>query len=176
MKLTPWSGAMLAIVIAIAAAGLFTTREVNTAIEIDAPAEAVWQAVSDFERYGEWNPFIIAASGNPVSGSPLALTIRPAIGGEFGFDLLIGSAEPPREMVWLGRTLMPGVLDGRHHLRIEALDGGRSRFSQGERFSGLLLYFGWPIIDWSATRSFDEMNLALKQRTESTALTTPPPR
>ena len=54
------------------------------------------------------------------------------------FKPAVRSVETNRELRWLGRLLLPGVFDGEHSLRIEPLDGARSRFVQSERFSGLL--------------------------------------
>ena len=49
-------------------------------------------------------------------------------------------AVPEHELRWLGRFLLPGILDGEHFFKIEPLDEGRrTRFIQGERFTGLLV-------------------------------------
>lgn len=164
MKLKMWLTLTAVVVIAIALPGLFTSREVNSSIGINAPAETVWKVLSDFPHYGEWNPFITRISGATSPGSRLAVTIRPAIGGEMEFNLLLQSTTPPHEMIWLGQTLMPKLLDGRHYLRIDPIDADHSRFSQGERYSGLLLFFSWPVIRWSVNRSFAQMNEALRNR------------
>jgi len=43
-------------------------REVRTEIEIAASASSVWQVLTDFARYSEWNPFISCISGELVDG------------------------------------------------------------------------------------------------------------
>lgn len=167
MKATTIFKIAATVVVAIALPGIFTSRQVDTAIEINAPATEVWNIFSDFSRYGEWNPFIIKVNGITTSPNPIAVTIRPAIGGEMDFKLLLKSVTPPQEMIWTGKTIAPHVLDGRHYFRVEALDDNRTRFSQGESYRGALLYFSWPLIKWSVSRSFSDMNLALKNRAES---------
>ena len=57
------------------------------------------------------------------------------------FKPTVRSVEANRELRWFGRLLLSGVFDGEHSLRIEPLDGGRSRFVQSERFSGFLVGF-----------------------------------
>ena len=47
--------------------------------------------------------------------------------------------EPERELRWLGRLLLPGLFDGDHIFHIEPLAQTRSRFTQAERFSGILV-------------------------------------
>lgn len=37
-------------------------KELFTEIEIKATPESVWQLLTDFEKYPEWNPFIRRAS------------------------------------------------------------------------------------------------------------------
>jgi hypothetical protein len=40
-------------------------KSLHAAVEIDAPAERVWQAVGDFARHSDGNPFIVRAAGEP---------------------------------------------------------------------------------------------------------------
>jgi uncharacterized protein YndB with AHSA1/START domain len=38
-------------------------KQLHAEIEIDAHAERVWQVLTDFRTYAEWNPFMTQASG-----------------------------------------------------------------------------------------------------------------
>ena len=74
-------------------------------------------------------------------------------------------AEPPHELRWLGRLLLPGVFDGEHIFSIEPSSEGGSRFVQRERFSGVLV----PLVGGMLRKTeqgFMAMNEALKQRAE----------
>jgi hypothetical protein len=140
-------------------------RVLRTEIEIDAPSERVWEVLTDFDAYLEWNPFIRAVEGEPVVGSRLKVRIEPPGARGMTFKPTVRAVEAGRELRWLGRLLVPGVFDGEHRLVVEPLDGGRSRFIQSERFSGLLV--GPFAKTLAATeRGFVEMNEALKQRAE----------
>ena len=61
---------------------------------------------------------------------------------------------------------MPKILDADHEFRIESLADGRSRLTQDERFSGVLV----PVVAGSLERrtlpAFEAMNAALKERAE----------
>jgi hypothetical protein len=81
------------------------------------------------------------------------------------FKPTVLEAEPVRSLRWLGRFLLPGVLDGEHSLRIEPIADGRVRFEQAERFNGLLVRFIGKTLE-RTQRGFEEMNEALKRRAE----------
>ena len=140
-------------------------RELRTEIEVAAPPERLWQVLTDFDAYPDWNPFIRSIEGAAQVGSRLAVRIEPPGAREMTFKPTVQAVEPARELRWLGRLLMPGLFDGEHRLAIEPLDGERSRFVQSERFSGLLV--GLFAKTLAATeRGFREMNAALKRRAE----------
>lgn len=140
-------------------------RELRSEIEIDAPPERVWQVLIDFGAYSQWNPFIRSIEGEPRVGSRLKVRIEPPGARGMTFRPTVRVAEPARELRWLGRLFVPGLVDGEHRLALEPLEGGRSRFIQSERFSGLLV--GLITGTLAATeRGFEQMNQALKTRAE----------
>jgi len=140
-------------------------KELKTAIEIEATAARVWEIVSEFDAYPEWNPFIRRISGEPKVGAKLKVRIEPPGGRAMTFKPTVLAAEPERELRWLGRLLVPGIFDGEHSLHIEPLGEQRVRFVQSERFIGALVpLFGKILL--ATERGFKEMNEALKRRAE----------
>ena len=140
-------------------------RELRREVEIDARPERIWAVVTDFGAYEEWNPFIRRISGELREGARLEVRIEPPGARATTFKPTVRSVEANRELRWLGRLLLPGVIDGEHSLRIEPLDGGRSRFVQSERFSGLLV----GLVKRTLAKTdvgFEQMNTALKARAE----------
>jgi hypothetical protein len=140
-------------------------RELTTSIEIDASAERVWAVLTDFAAFPEWNPFITSIEGEPVVGSRLRVRIAPPGGRAMTFKPAVKTADAPRELSWFGRLLVPGLFDGEHRFRLEPLDGGRTRFVQSERFSGILVALSGKALA-KAERGFEAMNEALKLRAE----------
>jgi hypothetical protein len=142
-------------------------REPRTEVAIDAPPERVWRVLTDFGAYPEWNPFIRSIEGEAKVGSRLKVRIEPPGARGMTFRPTVRAAEPARELRWLGRLLLPGLVDGEHRLALEPLAGGRSRFIQSERFSGLLVgLLGGTLT--ATERGFEQMNEALKRRVEVT--------
>ncbi len=142
------------------------TRTIQHSIDIDAPPAAVWAQLTDTAAYGEWNPFLRRLSGELTPGARLAVEIAPPGARSMRFKPKVLAAEPGRELRWLGRLGLPGIFDGEHSFRLEPLPGGGTRLVQAERFRGLLVgLFGGTLEKTKA--GFEQMNRALKQRTEA---------
>jgi hypothetical protein len=142
-------------------------RELRTQIEVEATPERVWEILTDFDAYPEWNPFIQRIEGEAAPGSKLEVRIEPPGGRAMTFKPTVLEVAPGQELRWLGRVLAPGLFDGEHSLRIEPIDDSRVRFVQAERFTGVLV----PVLGKSlekTQRGFTAMNEALKRRAEAT--------
>lgn len=138
-------------------------RTISTAIEIDAAPARVWEVLTDFDRYAEWNPFIVSASGVPEVGGRLALRMR-AGGKTFTVRPTIVESSEGHVLRWIGRLGVRGVFDAEHIHSIEEAPSG-VRYVQQERFRGILV----PVLGktLAATEAaFEQMNLALKNRAE----------
>jgi hypothetical protein len=142
-------------------------RVLHSEIEIDAPPERVWRVLTDFDAYPEWNPFIRSIEGDPGVGSRLRVRIEPPGARGMTFRPTVQAVEPARELRWFGRLFVPGLMDGEHRLALEPLDGGRSRFIQSERFSGVLVGLLGRMLA-ATEQGFKQMNEALKRRAEVT--------
>jgi hypothetical protein len=146
--------------------------EISHQIDIDAPPAAVWQHLVDTDAYGEWNPFIRRLTGNVAVGERLAIRIAPPAAREMSFRPVVLAVEAESELRWLGRVLIPGLFDGEHSFHLEMLPGGRTRFTQRERFRGLLVGFSKTTL--AKTRDgFEQMNVGLKQRVEQALAVSP---
>jgi hypothetical protein len=140
-------------------------RELRHEIEIDAPVEAVWQVIADTTRYGEWNPFIRRLSGELHTGARLEVEIAPPGGRGMTLRPTVLAAASGHELRWRGRLLVPGVFTGDHRFDLESLPGGRTRFVQSERFSGILVGLVGKVLARTLV-GFEQMNRALKVEAE----------
>jgi hypothetical protein len=84
--------------------------ELFAMIEIDAPAERVWHALTDFRRYPEWNPFMPRVAGEPARRAALEVLVKPDGGRAMRLRPRIVTFRPPRELRWLAR--FPGIFVG----------------------------------------------------------------
>jgi uncharacterized protein YndB with AHSA1/START domain len=100
-------------------------------IEIAAPPEIVWDVLTRFENWPQWNP--------DVKSMSFDATLAP--GSEFRWKAGPGrivstleQVEPPRHVSWRGRTMSIKAL---HEWHLEPRDGG-TLVKTEESFSGLL--------------------------------------
>jgi hypothetical protein len=84
-------------------------KQLHTTIEIDATPLRVWQVLTDFAAYPEWNPFITRASGAARPGERLHLRMQPPGGRGATLRPTVLEADPGRQLRWLGHVLLPGL-------------------------------------------------------------------
>lgn len=141
-------------------------KEVVTAIDINAPAERVWQILTDFDEYPAWNPFIRSISGTLEPGARLRVTLQPPRGRSVIMKPRWTVIKPQQELRWLGHLVVPGIFDGEHAFVIQSAGIGRVTFIHRERFSGVLVRPLWQWLDREIRGGFEGMNEALRGRAE----------
>ena len=149
-------------------------KSISVTTEISAPIQTVWADLSAVSEYAAWNPFITSFTGALTVGSRVEVRIAPPGARPMTFRPTITEVTPGRRIEWLGRFLVPGLVDGRHSFVLEALDDGRTRLTQAEEFSGVLV----PVMGSMLERTregFAAMNEAVRLRAEA-ATTSPTPR
>ncbi len=143
--------------------------ELHTEIEIDAPPEVVWEVLTDFATYGEWNPFVTSAEGIASVGHTLVTRFEPPGGRAATLKPKVTVVDNHETLEWLGHIGLPGLLDGRHRFELEATSTG-TRVVQSEQFDGVLVRLFRKSINTTTRAGFEAMNQALKSRAELVAV------
>jgi hypothetical protein len=141
------------------------SMQLRAEVEIDAPCDEVWQVLTDFKRYPEWNPFIATVAGPLRPGAKLEVTLLLAGGRERTQRPTLVVFEPPLELRWHSRLLFGMLLAWEHFFKLSASDAGRTRLAQGRNYRGMLVKYLGPEFTAMA-RGFAGMNQALKRRIE----------
>ena len=70
---------------------------IEETLEIDAPAELVWEVITDVKRYPEWNPFQVEMQTSFKPGDPMIVIYRQMSKNEKRVTAVAfpGSAEKP---------------------------------------------------------------------------------
>jgi hypothetical protein len=137
-------------------------KEIDTEIIIDAPPERVWQVLTDFASYPEWNPFIREARGELEVGKRLSLQL--ALGKRtIPIKPELVRVEPNRALVWRGSLPIPGLFTGEHAFELEPQGASQTRLRHHEKFNGLLVRVLGKVLA-ETKRNFEQMNVALDRR------------
>ena len=142
-------------------------HEIRTEITIDAPAETVWDILTDLDGYADWNPFVVESTGTPLVGERLTNRLVPPGGKTMTFRPTVTEIVEGRVFEWLGRLGLPGIFEGRHRFELHPNDDGTTRFVHSEYFSGILVRLMKRSLDTQTVAGFEAMNAALKERAEA---------
>jgi hypothetical protein len=142
-------------------------RELRTEIEINGTIDQVWEVLTDFNSFPEWNPFIKKIEGELKVGAQLKVLIESPDGKVMTFKPTVKILEPITEFRWLGNLLIPGVFDGEHIFQLEQIDANKTNFVHRENFGGLLVPLFWKSVNSNTRREFEEMNKSFKERIET---------
>jgi len=138
----------------------------RTETDIAGSLERVWDVLTDFDGYPQWNPFIRRIDGVLAPRARLSVRIHPPAGRAITFRPVVLRVEPDRHLSWRGRTLIPGLFDGEHVFEIAPAAAGHVRFVHRETFRGLLVPLLKRMLETTTRRGFELMNAALKERVE----------
>lgn len=139
-------------------------KEITSSIVINTKAEIVWNILTDFQKYSEWNPFIHSITGEPIVGQNIHAKIQNM---NFKPEVLV--YEENKEFKWIGKLFFKGLFDGEHRFQLKANANGTTTFTQSENFSGVLVGLFSKKLDKETLPGFEEMNERLKERSEKTA-------
>ena len=165
--LTTTSAVAATALVAAFGIGQITGPSIETEIEIEAPADAVWKELANPEAYADWNPFVRRISGNLEAGEYLQVTVGADGNSPMDFTPEVLVADENEELRWVGRLGFKGIFDGEHYFILQETDRGTTLFRHGENFSGLLGYPLIALIREDTHKGFLAMNEALKARAEA---------
>ena len=141
-------------------------RAVEHRIGVQAPAEIVWEVVSDFATWHEWNPLYRKAEGQMKIGT--ALTLEQHLPGEPAKIIapIVQDWVPYEQLHWRS-TRMGGFVTAIRYLEIENMGEANATFSNGELFMGLLLRFVSREERRTLKAAFTRMGEAVRDRAEA---------
>ena len=136
----------------------------QTEILIHAPAHLVWQALTAYTKYSEWNPFIKKIEGQVEKGQKIHVEL-----GGMKFNPMVLNFDPETEFRWKGKLFIKGIFDGEHFFQLQSQENGSTMFTHGEIFTGLLVPIFKKKLFTETKSQFEQMNVALKKRAEAMA-------
>jgi hypothetical protein len=140
-------------------------KENRTETLILAPAEQVWQVLTDVERYAEWNPLLYKGAGKVETGETVVVSAKTA-SKDMNFVCKVVKVDPCHEFSWKFHVVHPLLFRGVHIFTIEPIDDHTVRFIDREQFEGLLLPTQARDLETNGLAAMIGMGEALKKRLE----------
>lgn len=145
---------------------LFKGHVSSDTVEIEAPIERAWDILTDFDRYGEWNPFTPSVATEFEIGSPVDLYVRM---GPWRLKQVerIESIEAPHLIAWSTTMGHRFLISALREQRLEAVGEGRCRYRTTDDFAGLLIPLVMLLFGGFVRRGFNDVARGLKARAEA---------
>ena len=139
---------------------------IDTGTTIDATVSDVWTVLTDLDRYGDWNPYIVQARGCVSAGSRVSVTTRPTgADQELTYDVDVVSADAPRRLVWEVGVPDRERLRTRHVWTLTETPNGTD-LHHYETFHGTDARASYKTVQGSLQRDFNRFNAGLKAACE----------
>jgi hypothetical protein len=149
------------------AVSMFGERvELRSEVEIAAPLHMVWDVVTNFRAYREWNPLIVEAEGDLAEGAIVSTTVSKPDKSEQKIRRRILKLEPQTELRWTATQLVRALAHDEQFFKFVAVDNNRVRLLIGENVSGIFA----PRTPSELSRLSQALNLlnqAIKRRAQS---------
>ncbi len=136
-----WVVGALVVVTVLVVLALTGAKAVHAERVIPHSAGAIWTALMDTGRYGEWNPIFVSAEGRFEEGGTVRYAMQTSDGGTTPVEPVVRRLVGEREINQFGG--MRGVLTFDHTWRLEPVDGG-TRVTQHEEYRGIGVWFWDP--------------------------------
>jgi uncharacterized protein YndB with AHSA1/START domain len=144
--------------------------DVRTSIDIDAPAQDVWDVITDLGRLGEWvsihRDFPATPPAEVAAGTTFSQNLGVA-GTPFAVDWVAVEVDGPQMLAWEGSG--PAGTTARTVYRLAAENGG-TRFSYYNEFTfpaGKVGEAASQVVAGAAEREADDSLARLKQLVEA---------
>lgn len=137
------------------------SKEIKTSIIIQASPASVWEVLTNFDRYMDWNPFIKSIKGDAVVGKTITVSF-----GKMTFKPIVLVYDKNQKFEWIGHLFFKGIFDGKHTFELIDNGNGTTTLLQSETFKGVLVPFLGKMLRDEVPANFKSMNEALKKRVE----------
>jgi hypothetical protein len=136
--------------------------------QIDAPASLVWEVITDFPRYAEWNPFVIGCHSTLAPGESIELRVKIFSKPQNQREWLTEHV-PGRRFAYGMKPFPFGALKSERSHDVEELGGGRTRYRSHFELAGWLLPVLRALLGARLEKGFADMSAAIKARAERLA-------
>jgi hypothetical protein len=140
---------------------------VRSVIEIDAPAEKIFDILVDLDAYADWNPFTPRVESTLAIGDPIHLQARLGKGDRLTRQVeYVTANERPHKLCWGADIGARFLIRADRCQMLTSLGEGRTRYECTDDIRGLLAGLVMVVYRGGMQRGFDACARALKARAE----------
>ena len=145
-------------------------REVSTEIIIAAPADEVWDILTNINDWEDWSPIINQSSGNVSLGSTLTITMMSDEEGIDGpkYSPTITILDQPHTFRWRATMMAGFVMTNDKAFELKETSTG-THVVHKEYFKGMFVPLFWSNVEKNVPAMLNSMNEALKAKAENRA-------
>jgi len=141
-------------------------KKIKTEIEINAPVDKVWEVISNFNEWKEWNPIISNATGEAKLGTKLNIAMSDKEGkSSQKYQPVIIKLDEQKSFHWRAKMVSGHLFTNDKIVELKETETG-TLVVHAETFSGLLTPLFWSKLNTGVAPMLDKMNKALKQKVE----------
>jgi hypothetical protein len=140
---------------------------IETSVDIDASPSEVWDVLTDFDDYADWNPTLTGIRGDAEAGATLSVEDTGSASTPTASSATVLDVVENETLRWESHAGVVGVFDGERTFTLEALPDGRTRLTQSGLFRGVTVLFLTDTLHDDVAPSFHAMNAALRDRVEA---------
>ena len=138
----------------------------RTSVPIEASSERVWDVLTDFAAWSDWNPSVPRISGDCQVGSTLRMTLAMPGRPSANVSAVVTAADPHRRLHWHGTVGGERIFAGTREFDIEPQPDGAVVVTHVEDVSGLLFPVFKAVMGEAIQHHHSNFNVALKNRAE----------
>lgn len=140
---------------------------VRAQVDINASRQRVWEVLTDFDSYPQWNPFTASVQGSLQDGAAVTMQVhmlqrRPRTQVEY-----VNSVVQGHRICWGMEMGTATLLTANRLQTLEAIDEHTTRYVTDDLLSGWLTPIVRTLYGDKMQRGFDAMASALKVRAEA---------
>ena len=134
---------------------------------VKAPIAHCWKVLTDFRKYGEWNPFTFGVTCDGVVGHPVILEVK--LGGRrITMNEKLTLWDEGRAVAWGVKWAFGVGLDCDRVQALERVDEDTTRYLCYEGFDGLMAPIVYKFYAGTVQKGFDACADAFVARCEAT--------
>ncbi len=139
----------------------------RTTFAVAASSDRVWEVISDFDSWSEWNPSVPSIKGDLKVGNTCAVKLmmpgRPSV----NVKVTLTDVDPGRRFAWHGNIAHDRFFAGDRSLDIEPRADGTVLVTHTEEVTGAFFPVFKTLMGQAAIQAHhDNLNKGLKQRAE----------